>query len=71
MRESKYDFRGICVFKTQLVRTNAKLHCITTKGIYLWNNCCEEMKTCTTLSTFKQIFIKNILNRYRMNERRG
>ena len=42
---------------------------ITINGVNLWNN--QEMKTCRTLSKFKQIFKNNILNRYRMDEQRG
>ena len=47
------------------------MQCKTSKGVNLWNNCSEEMKTCRTLSKFKQIFKNNILNRYRMDEQRG
>ncbi len=31
----------------------------------------EGLKTCRTLSEFKQIFKNNVLNRYRMDEQRG
>ena len=41
------------------MRTNAKYDCITAKGVNLWNNCTEEMKTCRTLHKFKQIFDEN------------
>ena len=68
MRESQHDLKVICMFKHP-VRTNAK-HYITVKRVNLWNNVGEEMKTCRTLSKFKQIFKNNILNGYGMNDQR-
>lgn len=62
MRECQHDLRGISMFKKQLVRTNVKYHCITVKGVNLWNNCSEELKTCKTLRKFKQAFKMSILN---------
>ena len=53
MRESKHDLRGACMFKKHLVRTNAKYHFVTIKGVNVWKNCSEEMKTYGTLIKFK------------------
>ena len=47
------------------MRTNAKYDCITAKGVNLWNNCTEEMKTCRTLHKFKQIFKNTTFDQYR------
>ena len=52
MRESKHDLRGTCV---------------TIKGVNVWNNCSEEMKTCGTPIKFKSLFKNNILNGYGMD----
>ena len=49
-------------------KTIAQLHCITTKGVNLHNNCSEDMKTCRTLNNKS---LKITLNRYRTNEQRG
>ena len=64
MRESKHRLRATFVFQRKLIRTNAKYHCITTRGVNLWNSCSEEMKSCTTMSNFKRLFKMNILNGY-------
>jgi len=40
------------------------IHCITTKGVHLWNNCNDELKYCATLSKLKQLFGNQILNGY-------
>ncbi len=58
------------MYVQQTVRINAKLHCMSIKGVNLWNNCSERMKTRKTLSEFKHIFKNNVMNRYRMDERR-
>ncbi len=71
IRESQHDLRGICAFKKQLVRTNAKYDCITVKGVTLWNNCNEELKPCITINKFKRVFKYNILNGYGMGDWRG
>lgn len=57
MRECQHDLRGISMFKKQLVRTNVKYHCITVKGVNLWNNCSEELKTYKTVSLNKRLKI--------------
>ncbi len=56
------------MYVQQTVGTNAKPHCISVKGVNLWNSCRERIQTCRTLSELKQIFENNILNRYRMDE---
>ena len=66
IRENKHNLRGICMFKKQHVRTNTKTHCISVKGVNLWNSCGEDLKTCKTLSKLKQIFTNNIRNGYKM-----
>ena len=32
LRESKYKLRRTCIYNKPSIRTNAKLHCITTKN---------------------------------------
>ncbi len=54
----------------QTAGTNAKRRCFSIKGVNLRNDCSERMKTCRTLSEFKQILKNKILNRRRMNEQR-
>lgn len=64
-RKCQHDLRGIYMFRKQLVRTNAKYHCISVKGVQLWNSCNEELKTCRTLiKVKKKIFKNNVLNKY-------
>lgn len=69
MRESKHHLRGTFVFKKKFIRTNSKYHCITTKGVIVWNSCSEEIKSCTTMSNFKRLFKLNILNEYEKDSR--
>ena len=64
MRESKYHLRGTFVFEKKRMRTNFKFHCITTKGVNVWNSCSEEIKLCTLMSNFKRLIKLNILNGY-------
>ena len=58
LRESKYNLRGTCIFNKPSIRTNTKLHCITTKAVSLWNNCNDELKKYTTMSKLKKTLQK-------------
>lgn len=64
VRECQHDLRGYCVFKKKQVRTNAKYHCLSVKGVNLWNNCDDELKKCGTLSKLKKLFKNNALKLY-------
>ncbi len=44
-RGCQHDLRGICMFNKQQVRTNAKYHCMSVKGVNLWNSCYEKLNT--------------------------
>ena len=70
LRDDKHHLRGNFMFKKQPVRTNMKLHCVSVKGVTLWNSCCNELKSCKTIGRFKFIFKADILNRYRMEKQR-
>ena len=67
-RESHYDLRGVCMFDQPLVRTNTKEHCISVRGVRIWNKCRDELKQCTTWNRFKRMFKNDIINRYRIEE---
>ncbi len=43
------------MFNKQLVRINAKHHCISVKGVNLWHSCHKELKTCSALSNAKKL----------------
>ena len=64
-RENKHNLRGLCFFKKQPVRTTTKTHCVSVKGVNLWNKCSEKMKTCRSFKQFKQIYINLTLSRYK------
>ena len=66
-RESHYDLRGVKMFDQPLVRLNAKKHCISVKGVLLWNKCRDDLKQCDTWNKFKQMFKMDVLNRYIAN----
>ena len=63
-RESQYDLRGIYIFDQPIVRTNAKYHCISVKGVTLWNKCKDELKQSRTWNGFKRMFKNDTINRY-------
>lgn len=63
-RECQHDLRGTCMFKKNQVRTNAKYHCISVKGVILWNSCQEELKICGSLSKLKKLFKNKTLKLY-------
>ena len=65
-RESQYNLRGVCKFTQPLVRTNAKHHCISVKGVTLWNKCSDDMKQIKIWNKFKLRFKMDILNKYKI-----
>lgn len=69
MRDSKHNLRGESVFQKKHIRTNAKYHCVTTKGVNVWNSCSDKMKSCTTISKFKRLFKNHVLNGYKKDLR--
>lgn len=68
LRENTYNFRGISMFSKPLIRTNSKLHCITTQGVILWNNSNNDLKLCKNLLQLKFLFKKRILDGYEMEQ---
>lgn len=54
----------IIVFKSSRYVPTQKHTLYTVKGVQLWNNCNVEMKTCRSLSQFKQMNINLILSGY-------
>ena len=63
-RESHYNLRGVCMFEQPLVRINAKYHCISVKGVLLWNKCREELKLSVTWNKFKKMYTIDVLKSY-------
>ena len=64
-REDHYDLRGVNMFQQPLVRINSKYHCISVKGVLLWNNCRDEMKQSATWNEFKHMYKMDVINGYR------
>ena len=64
-RDSHYDLRGISMFEQPAARINAKYHCISVKGVILWNKCKDEWKLSATWNKFKRLYKMDVINRYR------
>ena len=64
-RENEHSLRGLSVFKQPLVRTNAKYHCVSVKGVTLWNKSRDELKKSQTWKRFKNMFKRDRLSSYR------
>lgn len=45
-RESQYNLRGICMFNKTKTRTHIKSRCTSMKGVSLWNNLDNDLKSC-------------------------
>lgn len=67
-RESKHNLRGTYIFEKPAIRTNVKLHCVTAKGVSLWNNCQDELEKCKTLFKLKTLFRNKRLNGYELDQ---
>ena len=64
-KENKYELRNKGMFEPNWARTNTKKHCITVKGVSLWQSCDKELKKCSTLYKFKKMFKSKAINNYR------
>ena len=64
-RDDHYDLRGVSMLQQPLVRINSKYHCISVKGVLLWNNCKDALKQTATWNKFKQMYKMDVINRYR------
>ncbi len=65
IRESRYNLRGTGLFKKTKTRTNIKQRSVSVRGVNLWNSCENELKLCSSLSTFKNMFKTKILQKYK------
>lgn len=63
-REGGYNLRGISNYKVQCVRTTLKSHCITRRGVNLWNGLDDDLKRATNVQQFKKLFKASILKNY-------
>lgn len=63
-RESRYDLRGTGFFKKTKTRTNIKQRCVSVRGVNLWNSCDDELKMCSSLSSFKNMYKTRAIRKY-------
>ncbi len=63
-RESKYNLKGTEIFKKPRFRTKLMEHCVSVKGISLWNNLNKETKEAKSNITFKRIIKASMLRKY-------
>merc|ERR1712035_19378 len=56
MRDARYNLKGTLLFEKPKTRTNAKNHCVSVKGVNIWNNCPENIKLCCTLVSLKRLY---------------
>lgn len=63
-RESNYNFRGTCMFNRPYVRTTLRQHCLSSKGVKLWNTFSDDLKEATSVFQFKSIFKRIIQKKY-------
>ena len=66
MKDSSYNLRRPLLFEKPKTRTTVKNHCLSVRGVNIWNNCPENIKLCCTLVSFKKLYKNNIISRYSM-----
>ena len=66
-KDNHYYFRGNCMFSQPPVRTDTKNHCVSVKGVKLWNGFKEELKYCETWNKFKYMFKTDIMITYSLH----
>ena len=59
-----YTLRGIKNKYLPKFRTTLKSMCISVRGVKLWNDLADELKTCPNIIHFKHLFKKNVLKKY-------
>lgn len=63
-RESNYNLRGLCIFNQPQVHSTLREHCLSNKGVKLWNSCCNELKQATSIFQFKNIYKRITMEKY-------
>ena len=63
-REGGYNLRGTLHFKVQCVRTTLRSQCVTRRGVNLWNDLKDELKSAVNLHQFKKQYKISILTQY-------
>ncbi len=66
LRQSHYNLRGMCIYSKSKIRTNIKLRCTTVTAVNLWNTLENNLKTCSTITSFKTILKNKMINSYRL-----
>ncbi len=66
LRQSHYSLRGMCIYSKSKIRTNTKLRCTTVTAVNLWNTLENNLKTCSTITSFKTILKNKMINSYRL-----
>lgn len=46
------------------VHSTLREHCLSNKGVKLWNSCCNELKQATSIFQFKNIYKRITLEKY-------
>lgn len=65
LRDSCYNLRGILFFEKVRIRTTAKSHCVSVKGVSVWNGCPDYIKKIGTLVGFKRLYKNHKIASYR------
>ena len=59
-RRTTHSLRGLHFFSKPIVRTDLKLHCLSCKGVSLWNAASAQLKNCTSLNQ-RKILLKKLI----------
>ncbi len=62
-RDSQCNLRRMLLFEKPKIRTN---HCVSVRGVNVWNSCPENVKLRSTLVGFKKLYKNNVISRYSM-----
>ena len=64
-RETQYQLRGTHIFEGVTARINTKDRCLSVRGVRLWNSLDNELKTCKSITKFKNMYKNRMINKYR------
>ena len=64
-KETKYELRNAAMFEPNRARTNTRKHCVTVKGVRLWQGCEKDAKMCRSIYGFKKMYKCNVIKKYR------
>lgn len=64
MRENKHNLRGVLLFEKPKARTTLKTHCVSVKGVDIWNKCPVVIRKSNSPAILKKLYKKNILTHY-------